>query len=108
MNCTSASRVIRFSNTALPKCASGSGTESKPVSDVVTLEDEPGKEFSYPAVIQAKDGLVHIVYKAQSRNLVLTPPQPGQRPPCRQQLFLLGRPPRIRRRQPRRESWPPR
>ncbi|HWA82868.1 MAG TPA: sialidase family protein [Fimbriimonadaceae bacterium] len=29
---------------------------------VLTLESEPGQEFSYPSVIQARNGLVHIVY----------------------------------------------
>ena len=36
-------------------------TDGKTWRDVVTLESEPG-EYSYPAIIQARDGLAHITY----------------------------------------------
>ncbi len=31
-------------------------------SAALVLENEPGKEFSYPAIIHTHDGLVHITY----------------------------------------------
>jgi predicted neuraminidase len=37
-------------------------SEGKTWKDIATLENEPGEEFSYPAVIQTKDGKVHITY----------------------------------------------
>src|SRR5947209_3118209 len=42
----------------------------------LTLEEEPGKQFSYPAVIQTKDGLVHIAYtwkRERIKHAVLDP-----------------------------------
>ena len=42
----------------------------------LTFEDEPKKEFSYPAIIQTKDGLVHITYtwkRAKVKHIVVDP-----------------------------------
>jgi predicted neuraminidase len=43
--------------------------------DIAILENEPGGEFSYPAVIQAKNGRVHITYtwkRKKIKHVVMT------------------------------------
>ncbi len=36
--------------------------DGRPWDAALVLEDEPNREFSYPAVIQSADGLVHVTY----------------------------------------------
>lgn len=43
---------------------------------VLTLEDHPGKEYSYPAIIQSADGRVHVLYtweRSHMRHVVIDP-----------------------------------
>lgn len=43
---------------------------------VLTLEDQPGQEYSYPAIIQSRDGLVHVLYtwqRTHMRHVVIDP-----------------------------------
>jgi predicted neuraminidase len=50
--------------------------DGKAWQSALILEDEPGKQFSYPAVIQAQDGLVHITYtwkRERIKHAVLDP-----------------------------------
>jgi len=44
-------------------------TDGKEWKSALQLEDSPGKEFSYPAVIQSADGLVHITYTWMRRRV---------------------------------------
>jgi len=46
--------------------------------DAAVLEDEPASEFSYPAVIQSADGMVHVTYtwkRLKIRHVVADPSQ---------------------------------
>jgi predicted neuraminidase len=49
----------------------------------LVLEDEPGQEFSYPAIIQTADGLVHVTYtwkRQRIRHVVIEPARLEPRP----------------------------
>jgi len=50
--------------------------DGKVWSAALVLENEPGKEFSYPAIIQTRDGLVHVTYtwkRERIKHAVLDP-----------------------------------
>jgi predicted neuraminidase len=53
-------------------------SDGKVWKDVLKLEDDPGKEFSYPAIIQTKDGRVHATYtwhRTRIKHAVIDPNQ---------------------------------
>jgi predicted neuraminidase len=66
IKCLASGRVIMiFNNTDAgrsPLCLTSSLDEGKTWSKAIPLEDEPGKEFSYPCIIQTADGLIHVSY----------------------------------------------
>jgi alpha-L-fucosidase len=59
-------------------------SDGKMWRDVYSLEDERTGEFSYPAIIQTADGLIHIVYtwkRENIRHVVLEIAAPGEPSP---------------------------
>jgi predicted neuraminidase len=58
-------------------------TDGETWQAALVLEDEPGGEFSYPAVIQTRDGRVHITYtwkRRRIRHVVVDPDRLQLRP----------------------------
>jgi predicted neuraminidase len=51
-----------------PLCVARSQDEGKTWKTVATLEDQPG-EFSYPAIIEAQDGQLHVTYTWNRRHI---------------------------------------
>jgi predicted neuraminidase len=57
--------------------------DGKSWSAALAIEDEPSKEFSYPAVIQTADGLVHVTYtwkRQRIKHAVIDPAKVELRP----------------------------
>jgi predicted neuraminidase len=52
--------------------------DGKSWSAALVLEEEPGMEFSYPAVIQSADGLVHITYTWKRERIKHAVVDPGK------------------------------
>lgn len=55
--------------------------DGKTWKTLLTLEDTPG-EFSYPCVIQARDGLIHVAYTWKRRRIKHAVIDPKVRPPA--------------------------
>ena len=69
--------------------------DGKTWSAALVLEDEPGNEFSYPAIIQTCDGLVHITYtwkRKLIKHVVIDPAKLVTRPIINGQWPEQGRP----------------
>jgi predicted neuraminidase len=83
-------QLLVYNHTVREDPGKGRGTLNVALSDdgttwrkVLTLEDDPGDHagFSYPAVIQTRDGLVHITYtwlRTRVRHVVLDPAKLGK------------------------------
>ena len=58
-------------------------TDGRAWQAALVLEDAPGQEFSYPAVIQTRDGMVHVTYtwhRTRIRHVVIDPAKLALRP----------------------------
>ncbi len=68
---------VRSGRAVLEIAFSADGREWRPAA---RLEDEPGREFSYPAVIQGRDGRLHLTYTWRRERIKHVVIDPGARP----------------------------
>ncbi|HUJ08638.1 MAG TPA: sialidase family protein [Verrucomicrobiae bacterium] len=80
-------QILVYNHNAVPKGRSplnvAISRDCKTWQAALVLEDEPGSEFSYPAVIQTSDGLVHVTYtwkRRRIKHVVIDPEKLALRP----------------------------
>ena len=58
-----------ITSSARNKLAIAGSFDGKTWEKLIDIEDQPSGEFSYPAIIEGKDGAIHITYTYNRKNI---------------------------------------